>query len=446
MKTQKHTALIDHEIKWFTKVLDTRMKLYFKNECKHESIADIPVPSYSHKNDPYVEFLKEFELSFEDRIALILCMAPKLKPQLLDVFYTKNKDYDKVFTEFGGVKGKSFNGFLPTGETLLFILAGSDLAQRLAVEHYFLHKSVLFKQKILRMDDTDAHEPIMSGALSVSPEHANYLLEGVYTKPNFTANFPAKLIHTNHTWNDLVLPDHVKDEIEDIRVWIEWNKENRKKNALSPHLKPGYKSLFYGPPGTGKTLTVSLLGKVAALDVYKIDLSMVVSKYIGETEKNLEKIFEMAENKNWILFFDEADSLFGKRTSTSSSNDKYANQEVAYLLQRIEDYPGLILLATNLKLNIDDAFTRRFQSMIHFPIPDKDQRLKLWKNTFKEVKEQSNEVDFNHIAEKYTVTGGAINNVLMTCILYNKKYNKTITNDVILNGIKRELKKEGKTL
>ena len=132
--------------------------------------------------------------------------------------------------------------------------------------------------------------------------------------------------------------------------------------------------IYQGPPGTGKTLSASLIGKKNNLDVYRIDISQVVSKYIGETEKNLGNIFDVAENKNWILFFDEAESLFSKRTSVSDSKDKFANQETAYLLQRVENYNGLILLATNLKPNIDLAFSRRIQSIINFPIPTVKQR------------------------------------------------------------------------
>jgi len=126
--------------------------------------------------------------------------------------------------------------------------------------------------------------------------------------------------------------------------------------------------LFIGAPGTGKKILASLIGQQSGKEVYRIDLSMVVSKYIGETEKNLSKIFDAAEHKNWILFFDEADALFGKRTNVRDAHDKYANQEVAYLLQKIENYNGLVLLATNMKNNIDEAFTRRLQSIIHFPL------------------------------------------------------------------------------
>jgi len=126
--------------------------------------------------------------------------------------------------------------------------------------------------------------------------------------------------------------------------------------------------LFVGAPGTGKKIAASLIGQQLGIDVYRIDLSMVVSKYIGETEKNLKKIFDEAEHKNWILFFDEADALFGKRTNVRDAHDKYANQEIAYLLQRIENYNGIVILATSIKNNIDEAFKRRLQTIIHFPL------------------------------------------------------------------------------
>lgn len=137
--------------------------------------------------------------------------------------------------------------------------------------------------------------------------------------------------------------------------------------------------MFSGPPGTGKTLTAALLGKSTGRDVYRVDLSMVVSKYIGETEKNLSRVFDAASYKEWILFFDEGDALFGKRTEASSSNDRHANQLTGYLLQKIEDFPGTVIVATNLKSNMDEAFTRRFQNMVHFTIPGPEERLQLWK-------------------------------------------------------------------
>jgi len=189
------------------------------------------------------------------------------------------------------------------------------------------------------------------------------------------------------------------------------------------------------------------LGKYTGQEIFRIDLSLVVSKFIGETEKNLSGLFDRAEKKNWILFFDEADALFGRRTSISSSHDRYANQEVSFLLQRVEDYPGVVILATNLKANIDEAFARRFQSIIHFPLPDAQQRLRLWQNSFPAACEKEAQIDFEKLASRYELSGGSIINVVRYCCLTTLKNSsgKILLKDIEA-GIKRELHKEGKSM
>lgn len=212
-------------------------------------------------------------------------------------------------------------------------------------------------------------------------------------------------------------------------------------------LKRGFRALFYGAPGTGKTMAATLLGKSTGKPVFRIDLSMIVSKYIGETEKNLGNLFDMAEDKDWILFFDEADALFGKRTQTKGSNDRHANQEVSYLLQRIEDYPGLVILATNLKDNIDDAFSRRFQVAVEFIRPGIKERRILWDNYLFSKFEFEDSFPIDQVVEEYDVTGGEIINVLRYCAIRAAKRNeKKILIDDVLSGIKREYKKVNKTL
>jgi len=237
------------------------------------------------------------------------------------------------------------------------------------------------------------------------------------------------------------------EEVDNIVTWLN-NSEHIVDNwSLGKSLKPGYRTMFYGPPGTGKTLTASLIGKVVGSDVYRIDLSMVVSKYIGETEKNLANVFDQAQSKNWILFFDEADSLFGKRTQASSSNDRHANQEISYLLQRVEDFPGVVILATNLRANIDAAFSRRFQSEVYFAMPDAVQRERLWHGLFVQTDKLDSDVDFRQIAERYELAGGSLLNVARyAAIRAVRKRRDVINQEDLLAGIGRELMKDGKTL
>jgi SpoVK/Ycf46/Vps4 family AAA+-type ATPase len=214
---------------------------------------------------------------------------------------------------------------------------------------------------------------------------------------------------------------------------------------MKNRLTKGYRVLFHGPPGTGKTLTATLLGKYTGRDVYRIDLSMVVSKYIGETEKNLENLFAKAEAKHWILFFDEADSLFGKRTNVRDAHDKYANQEVSYLLQRVEDFDGLVILATNMKNNIDDAFIRRFNSIIKFSMPDENERVEIWRKCFPSRIRFEEDKDLPQLVKKYELSGGNITNIVQyACLKAIEKKGETIYLQDVLNGIKREMHKEGK--
>jgi SpoVK/Ycf46/Vps4 family AAA+-type ATPase len=216
--------------------------------------------------------------------------------------------------------------------------------------------------------------------------------------------------------------------------------------ALSARLKPGYRALFYGPPGTGKTLAATLLGKRLDLDVYRIDLSQVVSKYIGETEKNLQTLFEIAENKRWILFFDEADALFGKRTSVSSSHDRYANQEVSYLLQRIEDYNGLVILASNFRNNMDAAFTRRFQAMVNFAMPTMHERMLLWRQTLPSTIDISPDLSIEELATHFELTGASILNVIQLATIQALSAGQPLSKNLLVQEIRKEYAKEGRTM
>lgn len=446
-RISKNAQTLENELQWLSKVIDTRFKLYFNLDAKYKSIFALEAPDLKEDNSVYARVIKHFQMTFQERIILILSLVPHVRPQLIDIFFTKNTAYDRIYTEFGGLKGKYHSGFLPTGETAAFILAGNNLSDRIELIELFRPEHFFSKHNILKLDLNKGKEPVLSNAIQISEEYLSMLTSGKAYKPDFSTTFPAKLLSTKLDWTDLVLDPQVLSEISEISAWIRHQDTIMNEWGLNKMLKRGYRSLFYGPPGTGKTLTACLLGKTLNLDVYRVDLSQVVSKYIGETEKNMASIFDQAENKNWILFFDEADALFGKRTATSDSKDRHANQEVAYLLQRVEDYSGVVILATNLKANMDTAFTRRFQSIVFFPAPNYEQRVKLWRNAFEGYVKLDEDVDFQLLANDYKITGGSIINVLRYCSLSAlERGSKSIAMDDIREGVKKELRKEGKTM
>ena len=442
-----NAATLTAELQWLASVIDVRMALYWQQECAYKSVEEVLPPDLSDNPSVYARFVSHYRLDFNERILLLLALTPHLQPNLLDVFFIRNSTYDKPFTEFGGIKGKQFGGFLPTGETAAFILAANDLKKRIMVNELLSEDNTLHLYNLVKLVNEYQDEPRLSGLLKVTGECLSYCTMGTAHKPDYSMNFPAKLMNTRLDWDDLVLDSQILHEVEEIKDWIEHGPTLMEEWGMKRKIKAGFRTLFYGPPGTGKTLTASLLGKATGLDVYRIDLSMIVSKYIGETEKNLSNVFDQAEQKNWILFFDEADSLFGKRTQTSSSNDRYANQEVSYLLQRIEDYDGVIILSTNIKANLDEAFSRRFQSMIHFPMPGPAERERLWSQAFSDKTVFDGSVKIHELAKKYELSGGAIINVSRYASLQAlKRGNNIIIQRDILTGIRREFAKDGKTI
>ncbi|MBN1480884.1 ATP-binding protein [candidate division KSB1 bacterium] len=442
-----NTQVLNSELEWFVKLLDTRLKLHFGHDCEYQDVYDIPCPTISPNNTSYAKFINYYQLSFEERVVLLLALIPHIKPQLLDVFYTKNAANDREFTEFGGRNGSVHQGFLPTAQTALFILAGENLEKRLRLLYLFHADHVFQKYNILNIDRSGDNELDLNGVLHLSRDTLDMLTTGVIRKPNFGPEFPAKRIETALTWDDLVLDYYTMQHVLEIKAWIDFGDEMLYDLELGQKLKPGYRVLFHGPAGTGKTLTATLLGKVTERDVYRIDLSMVISKYIGETEKNLEKVFRQVEHKNWILFFDEADALFGKRTNISDAHDRFANQEVSYLLQRVEDYAGVVILASNMKSNLDEAFLRRFQSVIYFPMPEPNERYRLWQNAFSIKTPLSDQINLKEIAAQFELSGGSIMNVVRYATLMAlRDKTRIITIGNLMDGIRKEFNKEGKSL
>lgn len=444
-----NALILEKELAWLSEFLNQRILLHQEKKYDIRQVYNIQPPTYDDRftSSPYLQLVKQYNMDVPERLVLLLALLPHIKPELLDVFFTRNDQYGRVFTEFGGVVGSSHNGFMPTGETAVYMLAADNLELRFYLTKLFEKDHFFSSQNILYLEHHQKNEPALSGILTISQEYLSLLTTGEHHRPEYGMDFPAKRISTKLNWDDLVLASETFDSVQEISIWLEHGQHLLADPEVGRKIKRGYRSLFYGPSGTGKTLTACLLGKTAGLDVYHIDLSMVVSKYIGETEKNLAKIFDHAENRNWILFFDEADALFGKRTQTNSSNDRYANQEVSYLLQRIEDFPGVVILASNYKSNMDQAFMRRFQSLIRFPMPGENLRHQLYKKAFTGNYQLDNEIDLLEISRKYELSGGNIINVLRYCAMMAIHNNEAlVTEENFYEGIRKELKKTGKTM
>jgi hypothetical protein len=448
MESKNFIFTLFNEIDWLEKVINHVISTYLKHEdFEDKDWTEISPPNLKEVDGPYARIVNEWDLNIYERLAISLSFAPHIKPEVLDVFFGQNKIYNRGFTEFGGIIDKEHSGFLPTGQTLLFLVSANNPELRIEVMNIFHDQNSIMKEQMLSLSETRDYTPDYNGVLSIANRWLHYFITGNQPKIEQSATFPAKRITTHLDWEDIVLNDHVMDQVLELNTWLDYGNTLMNDWGLYKKIKPGYRALFYGPPGTGKTLTVTLLGKDSNREVYRVDLSMIVSKYIGETEKNLSKIFDIAEHKDWILFFDEADALFGRRTEANSSNDRHANQQTAYLLQRIEDFPGVIILASNLKSNMDEAFMRRFQSMIHFTKPTTEERYQIWENVFSGKCKLDPEINLWEVAEKYDLAGGAIINVLRYCALSAIKRGETLVNKhELIQGIRREFKKEGKTV
>jgi hypothetical protein len=436
---------IFNSINFLYEAANNRLQVFFNKENSDAIV--LPKLDIVADDSPLYNFLVEYKLSVEEYIILLLALLPNIQPGFLDNIIQKYLPQGGDFPEVGGAKGTNHRGMLPTGETAQFILAGNDLQKRLQIQKLLSGDSILVKENIVVLEQVKEGEPMMSGRIILSSEWLHKLLTGEDTSQKFSVDFPSKRITTAMSWDDLVLNSYTHSQLNDVLIWVKHNTSLMQDEILSRKIKPGYRVLFYGPPGTGKTLTATLLGKQFGKDVYRIDLSQIVSKYIGETEKNLEKVFIKAEYKDWILFFDEADALFGKRTNVQNAHDRYANQEVSYLLQRVEDYPGLLILASNFKSNMDEAFLRRFQTIIHFPTPNAGERLKLWQKTLPASLKLESSVNLRELSEKYELNGAAILNIVHYASLKSTSKNDVfVRNEDILEGIRKEFRKEERTI
>ncbi len=377
------------------------------------------------------------------RLALGLALWPHTDASPFGAVQADEQALRKMGLRRAGENGR----WLPTCETFFIIAAGNEVRNRIAAMRCLLPESPLMRCGLLQTGDAQPGDTEWSGLLQVTADSADRILFGENRIPAFSSHFPAKRYSTSLGWVDMIFSTGTTLMLDEVKLWLTHYKKVLADDAFGKRLGTGYKVLFFGPPGNGKSVTAALLGQFAGKEVLRIDLSMVVSKYIGETEKNLKSIFDRAERTGAILFFDEADSLFGKRTGVKDAHDRYANQEVNYLLQRLEAFTGIVFLATNFKNNLDEAFTRRFQTIVCFPMPEKNERLRMWQAIFKDMLDPAQFLRLDELAAKYPVSYAQVANVGAWCMLMLTASGKTHADFALIRtGLGRELAKEGLSL
>ncbi len=282
------------------------------------------------------------------------------------------------------------------------------------------------------------------------PRHPVITIDDLYAGARMQStpilNELAKKITPHYRWDDLVLPADPRAQLREMSLFVEHRHHVYDTWGMGARLAmgKGLMALFAGNSGTGKTMAADVLAHQLGLDLYKIDLSGVVSKYIGETEKNLGTIFQEAETSNAILFFDEADALFGKRSEVKDAHDRYANIETAYLLQKMEEYSGVVILATNLKMNLDEAFLRRLHFVIDFPMPEEDDRLRIWKSTIPAQLPLGDDVDLAFLAKQLKIAGGNIRNIVLAAAFLAADERTPVSMAHMVRATRREYQKLGR--
>lgn len=414
---------LNEEMKWLQLLIEMRCKeLFVEEEMGLDAIQLAPEPPKLNDESPYSLTANKYQLTSIDRVILALGVASSQYPSILKTFIQIEENSSAIAIEAGGEYHKTNRSFKPTFQTALFLLAGKDLSLWSKYSAQLIKGSVLLQNDIVY---NRSSTEFIHGKIELDTAYLNYFLSGQKPQLDHGSYFPGKLYKSDLTMDDIILEDNVREQIKPIGNYIKALENGFFKNN-EHHFKPGFITLFYGAPGTGKTMLAGILANTYGIDMYHVNLSQVVSKYIGETEKNLEVLFNRLQGKNCMLFFDEADALFGKRSDVKDAHDRYANQEVSYLLQRIEKFDGLTILASNFENNMDDAFKRRIDVSINVVRPTEITRKALWEHYLpKNITFESEDL-LKHLAKEYSYTGANIRNIMKNVAMALHDGNETI--------------------
>ncbi len=378
---------------------------------------------------PLAEVIGGCSLSAPEALILVAAIAPEID--------------EGVGRWFGDLVGRPESSGL-TGEVARR-LAARSFAGRLAATDLLDREAPLRRLGLLLLDPSPLGT--FAGRLHPDPDLLAWTLGRRPPTPEDSADQTAIALRTVHTLDDVVVPAHVREGLDAVvsrirhrqQVIDGWGFGRHHDNAS------GIVVLLHGPPGTGKSMSAAVIARAAGMRAFAVDLSSLVSKYIGETQKALARLFERAERENHVLVFDEADAIFSSRTGVQDAHDRYANQDVGYLLQRIERHPGVVILATNLLANIDDAFQRRIDIAVEFPEPSVAERLRLWSAVLP-PELPVGPIDFAAMADRYPLTGAQIRDAAIEAAYLAAADGRVVTEAHLGSAVRSQYVKTGRTV
>ena len=391
------------------------------------------------------QLLERYEFSDEDAVFLTLSLAASFAPELLNQLIEAS--FNTKWTAYtGGFFLKGSSVFCPTVRTAIFLLAGKDMEKRVKYATYYHSKHRIFTSGILRAEMPHPTATFLDYQLIFNDQFLGTILKGEEPILDREHNFPVRKNNTTHQFSDVILKNSTLAELAKLRKFAGNMKELWRINTASK-IRNNFIGIFSGDPGTGKSYAAEAIGNDLGLPVYKVNFAQMVSKYIGETEKNLEKVFDRFDKQGCILFFDEAESIFSKRSEVKDSHDQHANNLQSYLLQKVEEFSGIIILATNvhnLSQYFDKAFQRRFRLIVDFEFPDYLERRKLWERALFEPYSFEEGLP-ERLAKNYQLSGGSIYNVVSDAVIEALEQNVTRINfEMLEEALKDEFKKTGR--
>lgn len=405
----------------------------------------VPSPPALKTFTAYGKLVTELQLSDIERAVFNVALAATFSPETLAPLAKAATD-PKWTALTGGFFRKGTTQFVPTIRSAIFLLAGSDLAKRAHVTAWLHSKQRVFTSGVVVAEPGFEQNVFLDYSISFNDQFLATVLNGESPRLDGDQGFPARRSTRKHTLSEVVLAAKTKEEIEKLRRFTRHMRTIWEMNA-SKRYRNNFISIFSGEPGTGKSHTAEAIGNEFGLPVYKVNFAQMVSKYIGETEKNLEKVFDRFDRQPCILFFDEAESVFSKRTEVTDSHDQHANNMQSYLLQKIEEFSGVVVLATNVQNlfhHFDKAFQRRIRLIASFPFPDFPERLQLWNQSI-ESPFAFEEGLTEELARNYQLTGGSIFNVVSDAILdAMDRQTERISFELIEPALQDEFKKTGR--